>query len=273
MRDDFAVSTKNLLARRVGYKCSNPYCRKSTYGPHKDQNKHINIGVAAHITAASEGGPRFDPNENSDYRKSHNNGIWLCQSCAKLIDSDCTRYSVTLLETWKSTSEQLAIAELQTSSQSSIYNSDKDLVLFYAQCFDRPAFNERIREEGSIENLDKAIEDTIIALNTGVLRTREGEILKSKEGKSCVSNLEWRIKLDTIVDMLIAIRTRLSISINDGSFHISNNDHYGISYCFRDHELERWFDSSRHEILKIFSSICIEAGVHFYLQIHKSRHW
>lgn len=30
MRDDFSQTTKDLLANRVGWKCSNPNCRKAT---------------------------------------------------------------------------------------------------------------------------------------------------------------------------------------------------------------------------------------------------
>ena len=30
MRDDFSAATKELLARRVGFKCSNPGCRQPT---------------------------------------------------------------------------------------------------------------------------------------------------------------------------------------------------------------------------------------------------
>lgn len=33
-----------------------------------------------------------------------------------------------------------------------------------------------------MEDFDKAIEDTLIALNTGVLRTRDGSILKQADG-------------------------------------------------------------------------------------------
>jgi hypothetical protein len=33
MRDDFTQSTKELLARRVNLRCSNPGCRKPTSGP------------------------------------------------------------------------------------------------------------------------------------------------------------------------------------------------------------------------------------------------
>tara|TARA_B100000929_G_scaffold5347_1_gene4503 strand:+ start:517 stop:705 length:189 start_codon:yes stop_codon:yes gene_type:complete len=57
MRDDFTKKTKEILAKRVGLLCSNPKCKKPTSGPNSDQNKSTNIGVAAHITAASVGGP------------------------------------------------------------------------------------------------------------------------------------------------------------------------------------------------------------------------
>ena len=57
------------------------------------------------------------------------------------------------------------------------------------QCFDRPAFQDRIYQEGRMEDFDRAIEDTIIALNTGVLRTRDGSILKKADGKSSVVNI------------------------------------------------------------------------------------
>jgi hypothetical protein len=54
MRDDFDEKTKEILSRRVGLRCSNPNCRKLTTGPQTDPSKAINIGVAAHITVASQ---------------------------------------------------------------------------------------------------------------------------------------------------------------------------------------------------------------------------
>lgn len=49
-------------------------------------------------------------------------------------------------------------------------DGDKELIKFFIQCFDRPAFHDRICQEGRIEDFDKAIEDTIIALNTGYIK-------------------------------------------------------------------------------------------------------
>lgn len=100
-RDDFTQQTKNILCKRVGGKCSNPNCMRETQGPHSDMHKGISIGQAAHITAASQGGPRYDPDLTSEQRKDISNGIWLCESCAKMIDNDEKQYPVELLKTWK----------------------------------------------------------------------------------------------------------------------------------------------------------------------------
>jgi len=55
-RDDFTKDTIKTLARRVGNRCSNVGCRALTSGPHTDPSKALNVGVAAHITAAASGG-------------------------------------------------------------------------------------------------------------------------------------------------------------------------------------------------------------------------
>jgi len=115
MRYDFSVSTKEILARRVAYPCSNPECRKPTSGPQSDPSKAVNLGVAAHITAASLGGPRFDATLVESQRVSGENGLWLCQTCAKLVDNDPIRYTVETLLMWKREAERRAIRDLETS--------------------------------------------------------------------------------------------------------------------------------------------------------------
>jgi hypothetical protein len=113
MRDDFSRDTKSILALRVGLRCSNPHCRKLTSGPQTDSSKALNIGVAAHITAASTDGPRYDPNLSSEERKAPDNGIWLCQSCAKLVDNDEQKYTDSLLHEWKRLAEEAARVEVE----------------------------------------------------------------------------------------------------------------------------------------------------------------
>ncbi|MFX0195737.1 MAG: hypothetical protein ACFFCW_06405 [Candidatus Hodarchaeota archaeon] len=119
MRDDFSNEIKELLAKRVGYLCSNPDCRQLTCGPQTEPTGSINIGVAAHITAASPGGPRYDGFLSPEQRKASNNGVWLCQKCAKLVDSDEVRYTVVKLNEWKRLAEAAALQELEVRSDTS----------------------------------------------------------------------------------------------------------------------------------------------------------
>ena len=59
-RDEFTEKTKATLAKRVGSRCSNPDCKQATQGPHDEPSKASSVGVAAHITAASQGGHRYN---------------------------------------------------------------------------------------------------------------------------------------------------------------------------------------------------------------------
>ena len=116
-RDDFKLPIARGLAQRVGYRCSNPDCRRDTSGPASTGGNAVNIGVAAHITAASSGGPRFDPHLSSAQRSAIDNGIWLCQFCAKLIDSDETRFTKRVLIDWKASAELQAKLRLQVPAR------------------------------------------------------------------------------------------------------------------------------------------------------------
>ena len=113
-RDDFRKQVVLRLASRAGHCCSNPDCRRPTSGPDSTAGGTVNIGVAAHITAAAPGGPRFDPRLSPSERSAADNGIWVCQWCAKLIDSDTTQFTTTLLLDWKSSAEARAQSYLQS---------------------------------------------------------------------------------------------------------------------------------------------------------------
>ncbi len=98
---DFKQKTKETLAKRAGQICSNPDCRKSTSGPHTEDDKSINLGEASHISAARRGQARFDTKMTDDQRSNIQNGIWLCRECARKIDLDEKKYTVELLNSWK----------------------------------------------------------------------------------------------------------------------------------------------------------------------------
>uniref|UniRef100_UPI003F4C0546 hypothetical protein n=1 Tax=Brachyspira catarrhinii TaxID=2528966 RepID=UPI003F4C0546 len=122
-RDDFDQKTKDILAKRVAYRCSNPKCQRITSGPNLNKFKATSIGIAAHICAAAPGGPRYDPNMSNDERRSIDNGIWLCSTCARIIDSDPIEYTKELLYNWKDEAELLALKHINSGSFNTTNNN------------------------------------------------------------------------------------------------------------------------------------------------------
>jgi len=118
VRDDFTDLTKRNLAQQVACRCSKPDCRAVTAGPHTNDAKALNVGVAAHITAASPDGPRFDPTLSVDERKAPANAIWLCQTCAKLVDNDPERFTSVVLREWKRLAFERAVFEVAKTDES-----------------------------------------------------------------------------------------------------------------------------------------------------------
>jgi hypothetical protein len=112
-RDEFPVSVKMVSALRVAFRCSNPGCGVATCGPHSDPGRALKLGDAAHITAASPGGPRYDGSLTADQRKDISNAIWLCVGCARLIDADEEQYAVGTLRAWKAAAEAQARLALE----------------------------------------------------------------------------------------------------------------------------------------------------------------
>lgn len=103
MRQNFSSTVVRKIAERAAYICSSPSCHRITIGP--DQlASHLSIktGEAAHICAASPGGPRYDMSQSEAERKGINNALWLCAACADLIDKNSGgSYPADHLRKWK----------------------------------------------------------------------------------------------------------------------------------------------------------------------------
>lgn len=104
-RDDFTPRTKLVIAKRVGFICSNPACGATTTAPQVDPGEAYNQGKAAHITAAAPGGPRYDAALTSEQRSHASNGIWLCTSCADVVDDGWQEHPAAMLHEWKNQAE------------------------------------------------------------------------------------------------------------------------------------------------------------------------
>lgn len=125
-RDDFPNKVVDDVAKRSGYQCSNPGCRRRTIGPSEtNSDKHINIGKASHMAAASPGGPRYNFNLTPEERKSITNAIHLCADCTDLIDKNKgVDFPIDLLLLWKETNESEVWNELKNPR---LYREEKKL--------------------------------------------------------------------------------------------------------------------------------------------------
>lgn len=127
-RDDFDSKTIDALAKRASYICSNPDCRALTICP-SDVNieKYLYVGKAAHITSAAINGPRYDATLTPEQRRSIENGIFLCATCADMIDkNNGADFSVDQLKQWKSQHESWVRGSLNRSMNSLLLSPDEE---------------------------------------------------------------------------------------------------------------------------------------------------
>tara|TARA_R110002020_G_scaffold475849_3_gene713134 strand:+ start:4779 stop:6005 length:1227 start_codon:yes stop_codon:yes gene_type:complete len=104
-RDEFKPDIKVKLAKRAGYQCS--ICKRITIGPSDEGDENVNnTGMAAHITAASDGFKRYAKDITPEQRSSINNGIWCCYRHGKLIDGDEADYTIDELKRVKANHEK-----------------------------------------------------------------------------------------------------------------------------------------------------------------------
>ncbi|MGY2463227.1 hypothetical protein [Vreelandella sulfidaeris] len=172
-RDNFSVTTVRKVAERAAFFCSNPGCHRITIGPDQGApHLSLKIGEAAHICAASSGGSRYVMSQTPSERKSINNAIWLCASCATLIDKNGgDGYRETELRKWKRDHEALMKECLEGEKRVILqfldHSSDEDLARRVVHLIeDRGAFFESFQNENGEYVLDslKELRTSLTAL-------------------------------------------------------------------------------------------------------------
>jgi len=244
-RDDFMAPIKKAVALRAGYRCS--ICSVTTAGPSDDAPDAVaNTGVAAHISAAASGGPRYDPNMTHEARKNISNAIWLCGTHATLIDRDVTRFTKVELSRIKGKHEENIKREMLSPT-----NSDIVLLDFIAIGPEVIAYGEIVGVNGnvwmckienfisgSIQNITNMIE------NFDSLREDELYILDnvSGDGRSITSPPRWdKRENDYFVEITVALRY-LRTDVNELGGDIA-------------------FDINQHDFSLRNGSMCIAEGV------------
>lgn len=108
---------------------------------------------------------------------------------------------------------------------------------------------------------DQAIHDSVVALSTGTLRDRYGNVLAQTIGRSALENRSWREKIGAVIDLLNTIVRRFEIAAASGAIEIHGRGRDLETYCINDPELGHWMDATRAEALKLFSEVLAEAGL------------
>ncbi len=207
---------------------------------------------------------------------SIDNGIPLCPNCH---DEAHTEYSPGRT-TRTYTPEELQLHRKRTIDQvkreakwkpgSTDSRKDKKLITFFAQCLDRPAFRTYFHQELSFVAFDQAMEDTLLALNTGYWKTRDGTLIERAKGKACVVNQHWREKIEKIAHLIEDVRRRFHelFGLNEmllnlrGSHRSHHRELDNLMEEFRyDSDVGNWMDEKRQEAIDIMNSLLDEVGL------------
>jgi len=104
-KTNFTDTVIRNLRERVAFMCSNPLCRRLTVKRAASGEGAVRQGKASHILPASPGGPRAEIGQTAENTKSFENGIWLCDICAREVDDNRTDYPAHRLRHWKAEAE------------------------------------------------------------------------------------------------------------------------------------------------------------------------
>lgn len=116
MGPDFSKKTVDTVAKRAGYRCSNPDCGVLTVGPNSTDSQVTLIGEAAHIIGARPNSKRYEIRLTDSARADITNAIWLCRNCHGLIDSDDQRFTSDLLYSWREKHEANVVSMIGNKS-------------------------------------------------------------------------------------------------------------------------------------------------------------
>jgi hypothetical protein len=202
-RDNFTKETITKLKARVAYRCSNPDCRVQITAPSSKEGVS-NIGIAAHICAASQGGPRYDSAMNSTERKSLSNGIWLCSNCSILIDRDTSTFTIQKLNEWKQNAERLAREEQgrKLPSDTEVVDTLTAALTGYPKSFISNAIsNTHKSSELALESLDsRFVVNTAYSSGRSLIEIHPKEHVPLSITMDTASEIEFRDKHRQLIE-------------------------------------------------------------------------
>ena len=151
--------------------------------------------------------------------------------------------------------ERIAPGKETTALFTAFNQSDKDALTQFRMFIDRPALHQPFRIEGNMHDFLTAITDVIRALNTGILKTREGNEIARTKPRGMFSNPNWRQKLDIITSRFEQLRTRFEIAVRDHEMNLHPNGFYS----FNNRNFPNEIDAMRQSIILLFNRLLEEA--------------
>ena len=133
--------------------------------------------------------------------------------------------------------------------------SDSDMLQLIGAVFDRPAFRTPFGLESSFFYFEKAIEDTIRALNTGVWRTREGDEIRRIPSIHHIRDQRTQAVLKKVVLQVDRLRHIFVAGLNDGQIKRCPCGQAGCPVYMLTHRVSDDMDRTRREILRTFRSV------------------
>jgi hypothetical protein len=103
-----------LLYAKSGNRCAFPNC------PNPITHDQTLVGEVAHIKGASPKGPRYDPAQTDEERRSYENVLLLCSIHNKVVDDDEEAYTVERLKAMKAAHEAQATSPTEDEIDSAV---------------------------------------------------------------------------------------------------------------------------------------------------------
>lgn len=171
-RINFPRDVTREIAFEAHLFCSNPTCcRFTSYSTTSGRAR--SIAEAAHVIAASPGGPRAATALSEPQVKSAANGIWLCKICHDRIDADPEAYPEAMLFDWK---------RKHADFVRQLVGKDFDIALFdlfartrnTAECFSFLAFieNRRVFFEALDAEFPWQVAESLLEVRARIVQAR-----------------------------------------------------------------------------------------------------
>jgi predicted nucleic acid-binding Zn-ribbon protein len=151
--------------------------------------------------------------------------------------------------------------------------SDMEALKQFRAFLDRPALHQPFREEGNMNDFLAALDSVIRALNTGILKTREGDEIARTKPRAMFSNPKWKKALEELTSRFEELRTRFQRAVRNKEMILRKDGFYAF---YPNHNLPSEIDAMRESITLLFNELLKEAGLEPIISVRDfgySRRW